>query len=73
MRGQVAGGIVFDEPAIWLEVGEGFFGEEHDLRRLKWLVEVPVLILNGKQVTDGWIKQAAGRGVDTPGSGYSQI
>src|SRR4051812_10232776 len=59
MRGQVAGGIVFDEPAVWLEIGEAFRGEEHDLRRLKWLVDVPVLILNGKQVTDGWIKQAA--------------
>jgi len=59
MRGQVAGGIVFDEPAVWLEIGEAFLGEEHDLRRLKWLVDVPVLILNGKQVTDSWINQAA--------------
>jgi len=59
LRGQVAGGIVFDEPAMWIELGEAFRGEEHDLRRLKWLVDIPVLILSGKQVTDGWIKQAA--------------
>ena len=32
---------------------------EHDLRRLKWINHVPVLILSGKRVTDEWVKHAA--------------
>jgi hypothetical protein len=58
-RTQALGGILLDEPALSIEVDEAFQGNEHDLRRLKWVTGVPVLILCGKQVTDGWIKQAA--------------
>jgi hypothetical protein len=59
LRNQVVGGLVLDEPALWIELGEAFRGEERDLRRLKWVASVPVLILSGPQVTDSWVKQAA--------------
>jgi hypothetical protein len=59
VRNQVLGGVVLDEPALSIELNEAFTGDEHDLRRLKWVTDVPVLILCGKQVTDGWVKQAA--------------
>jgi PDZ domain len=59
IRNQVLGGIVLDEPALSIELGEAFKGDEQDLRRLKWVTDVPVLILCGKQVTDSWVKQAA--------------
>ena len=50
---------MLDEPVLSIHIGDAFHGEERDLRRLKWVTEVPVLILQGKRVTDGWIKQAA--------------
>jgi len=58
-RSQVLGGLALDEPVLSVELGEAFRGDEHDLRRLKWVTDAPVLILRGKQVTDGWIKLAA--------------
>jgi hypothetical protein len=59
VRNQVLGGILLDEPALSIELGDAFKGDEHDLRRLKWVTDVPVAILCGKQVTDGWVRQAA--------------
>ena len=58
-RSQVAGGFNIDDPVLSVELGDGFQGTEHDLRRLKWIVEAPRLILNGKKVTDGWLSHAA--------------
>jgi PDZ domain-containing protein len=58
-RSQILGGLPLDEPVLSIELNKDFQGDEHELRRLKWVTDVPVLILNGKQVTDGWIKQAA--------------
>ena len=54
-----AGGLPFEEPVQSIELGEGFQGTQDDLRRLKWIVDVPLLLLTGKQATDDWIKQAA--------------
>jgi PDZ domain len=58
-RSQAIGAVLPEEPAISIELSETFRGDEHDLRRLKWVTSAPVLILSGKQVTDGWIKHAA--------------
>lgn len=60
IRSQVLGGIALDEPVLSIEVGDAFRGDEHALRRLKWITGAPLLIFQGKQVQDGWIKQAAG-------------
>jgi hypothetical protein len=57
-RTQAAAIIPFDDPPLSVEIGETFRGGENDLRRLKWIVDVPVLILSGKQVTDSWVKEA---------------
>jgi len=59
VRSQVLGGIALDEPVLSIDVADMFRGDEHDLRRLKWVSGAPLLILEGKQVKDGWIKQAA--------------
>jgi hypothetical protein len=58
-RSEVAGGRVLDEPVLSVEVGEAFHGEDADLRRLKWIIDVPILILSGKRVNDGWVKEGA--------------
>jgi len=58
-RSQAIGGALMDEPVLSIEIAEAFKGDENDLRRLKWVSGAPLLILSGKQVTDGWIKQAA--------------
>src|SRR5207249_1170493 len=58
-RSQSIGAFLLDEPTLSMEVGDAFHGDEHDLRRLKWLAHMPILILAGKNVTAGWIKQAA--------------
>jgi len=58
-RSQVLGGIVLAEGVMSIEIGDDFRGHERDLKRLRWLSDVPVLMLTGKQVTDGWIKHAA--------------
>jgi hypothetical protein len=47
-----------DGRVISIELGENFRGEITELKRLKWIVESPVLILSGQQVTDDWIKLA---------------
>lgn len=47
-----------DERVDVIEIGENFQGNEADLRRLKWIVEVRTLLLNGQQVTNEWIKRA---------------
>jgi hypothetical protein len=54
-----AGGGPFDEPVQSIEIGDGFEGQEEDLRRLKWITDVPLLLLTGKKATDGWVKHAA--------------
>jgi hypothetical protein len=43
-----------------IHLGSAFRGDENDLRRLKSLVEVPIIIFSGAKITDGWLKQAAG-------------
>jgi hypothetical protein len=58
-RREVAGGKFLDDPVLSIEVGASFTGEETDLRRLKWIVDVPILIFSGKRVSDGWVKHAA--------------
>src|SRR4029079_2497145 len=47
-----------DEPALSIEIGEAYRGDENDLRRLKWIIDIPIIMLSGKQVTDGWVKHA---------------
>jgi hypothetical protein len=47
-----------DERVDSIEIGEKFQGDESDLRRLKWIIEVRTLLLNGPQVVDDWIKRA---------------
>ena len=54
-----AGGRLFDEPVQSIELGESFQGQDEDLRRLKWVTDVPLLLLTGKKATDKWIKYAA--------------
>jgi hypothetical protein len=51
-------GLMIEETPLSIELGEAFQGGEQDLRRLKWVTSVPVLILSGKQVTDEWVKLA---------------
>jgi PDZ domain len=58
-RSQVVGGFVFPEGLPSLQVGDSFRGTERDLKRLRWLTDVPLLIFSGKRVTDGWLQQAA--------------
>jgi len=52
------GGLPVDETVLSLEIGDDFRGHEEDLRRLKWLREVPLLVFRGEKITDGWIKRA---------------
>ena len=54
-------GAVFplDDPALSLEIGDAFTGTDDDLRRLKWVVAAPQLILSGKKATDRWLAHAA--------------
>jgi hypothetical protein len=57
-RSQGVAIFALDEPPLSIEIGEAFRGDENDLRRLKWIIDVPILILNGKHVTDAWVKEA---------------
>jgi hypothetical protein len=57
-RGQAVLGFMVNEFLVSLEIGDAFRGTEHDLKRLKWLSGVPVVVFNGPKVTDGWMKQA---------------
>jgi hypothetical protein len=58
-RLQVLGGLFLDEGVPGVEIGDDFRGAERDLKRLRWLNDVPVIMLTGKRVTDGWLKHAA--------------
>jgi PDZ domain len=58
-RTQVAGGFFVNEGVLSIEIGDDFRGKDGDLKRLKWLSDVPILMLVGKQVTDEWLKYAA--------------
>ena len=58
-RSQFLGGLPLDEEVMSIEIGDAFQGQETDLRRLKWLQDVPVVIFSGQKVTDGWIAQTA--------------
>jgi hypothetical protein len=58
-RSQIIGGLPLDDSALSIEINDEFKGKADDLRRLKWVTGVPILILNGKQVTDQWVEQAA--------------
>ena len=42
-------------PALAVEVGAEWRGQEQDLRRLKWLQNVEQITLGGKRVTDRWV------------------
>lgn len=53
------GGGLFEEPVQSIEIGEEFHGSDDDLRRLKWVTDVPVLLLTGKKASDTWVKYAA--------------
>jgi hypothetical protein len=52
-------GGVFVDDSVRIELGDAFQGEDAELRRLKWISDVPVVILNGKRVNDDWVKYAA--------------
>lgn len=58
-RGDLALALPFDDPAISVEIGDAFTGTDDDLRRLKWVVAAPQLILIGSKATDSWLKHAA--------------
>lgn len=53
------GGGLFEEPVQSIEIGDDFHGSDEDLRRLKWVTDVPVLLLTGKKASDTWVKYAA--------------
>lgn len=59
VRGQFFNGIPLDEAVESLEVDDGFQGSDDDLRRLKWLSDVPKVVFSGTKVTDSWIAHAA--------------
>jgi membrane-associated protease RseP (regulator of RpoE activity) len=58
-RGQSFNGFGVEEYILTIELGPDFRGSEQDLRRLKWLPDVELLILAGPKATDAWLKQAA--------------
>jgi hypothetical protein len=58
-RSQIVGGFFLNEGVPTVEIGDDFRGTERDLKRLRWLTDVPVLMLTGKQATDGWLRHAA--------------
>jgi len=58
-RSQIIGGFFLNEGVPTVEIGDDFRGTERDLKRLRWLTDVPVLMLTGKQATDGWLQHAA--------------
>lgn len=58
-RTQVAGGFFVNEGVLAIEIGDDFRGQDDDLKRLKWLSDVPILMLVGKRVTDVWVSHAA--------------
>jgi hypothetical protein len=58
-RSQIIGGLPIDDSALSIEVNDTFRGTADDMRRLKWVTGVPILILSGKQITDEWVQQAS--------------
>jgi hypothetical protein len=58
-RSQFLGGLPLDESVLSIEVGDAFEGSDQDLRRLKWLQDVRVIVLSGQKATDSWVKEAA--------------
>jgi len=58
-RNQFFGGLPLDESVLSVEIGPGFQGSERDLKRLRWLHDVPVLVLTGEKITDAWVQPAA--------------
>jgi membrane-associated protease RseP (regulator of RpoE activity) len=62
-RGQSVFGFVVIDSQPLVEIGESFKGGVMDLARLKWLADVPVVVLSGPRVTDQWLKPA----LATPG------
>ena len=58
-RNEIFNGLVIDNPITSLEVGLDFRGQESDLWRLKWVIEVPQVVFAGEKVTDDWVKRAA--------------
>ncbi len=46
-------GLLTTPGVLTLELGDDWHGEEKDLRRLKWLVNVHQVVLEGPQITDG--------------------
>lgn len=57
-RADVVGGLAID-PATYLEIGPAFRGQTQDLRRLKWVADVPQVVLTGERATDAWVQAAA--------------
>jgi hypothetical protein len=58
-RSELGAVLPFDDPALSLEIGDAFTGTADDLRRLKWVVAAPQLILSGKKASDNWLAHAA--------------
>ena len=58
-RSEWAGALPFDDPALSVEIGDEFTGADNDLRRLKWVVAAPQLILTGNKANDNWLAHAA--------------
>lgn len=52
-------GLGLDESALSLVLDDAFRGTDEDLRRLKWLAEVRVVVLRGRRATDAWVAAAA--------------
>lgn len=58
-RTEILNGFAAEEMIESIELGPDFKGEEDDLRRLRWLDDVPILTLAGEKVTDSWIARVA--------------
>jgi hypothetical protein len=52
-------GLAVEEPALSLIVDDAFRGTDDDLRRLRWLAEVRVVVLRGARARDTWVTAAA--------------
>lgn len=58
-RSEIFNGLTIENPVTSLVFGSDFRGNENDLWRLKWLIDVPQIVFAGEKVTDGWVKHAA--------------
>lgn len=52
-------GLGLEEPALALIVDDAFRGTDEDLKRLKWLSDVRVVVLRGMRASDAWVAAAA--------------